>query len=87
MTQISEEMRLALSQQPDQPLPVEDPVTHVKYVLVQRDLFEKLQKAVEYDTSDFDPREFYPLFAKATEKDWKAPGMDCYEKDSNSRSS
>jgi hypothetical protein len=87
MTQLSEELRLALSEQPNQPLPLEDPVTHVKYVLIQQEVFERLQRAVDYDTSEADPREFYPLFAKAVEKDWDAPGMECYDDSSDMRSS
>jgi hypothetical protein len=70
-----------LARQPGRPLRVEDPLTHAQYVLVQLDAYEQLQRAVDYDTSDPDPREFYPAFATAVKDDLDAPGMAAYDAD------
>jgi hypothetical protein len=36
---------------------------------------------VDYDTSDPDPRAFYPAFAAAVKDDVDAPGVEAYEAD------
>jgi len=79
--QLSPELRQALSRQPGRPLQVEDPLTHAQYVLVQLDAYEQMQRAVDYDTSDPDPRAFYPAFAAAVKDDVDAPGMEAYDAD------
>lgn len=79
--QLSTELRQALARQAGRPLQVEDPLTHAKYVLVQLDEFEQLQRAVDYDASEPDPRAFYPYFAAAVKDDVDAPGMDAYDAD------
>jgi hypothetical protein len=38
-------------------------------VVVQLDVFEKLQRALNYDTSEPNPREFYTAFADAVKED------------------
>jgi hypothetical protein len=76
--QISEELRQAIARRPGQPLQVEDPVTHTRYVLVQLAFYGQLQRAVDYDAGDFDPRDFYPAFAKAIQDDLDAPGMELH---------
>lgn len=73
---LTDELRQALAKQPEQPLQVEDPVTHARYVLVRLDTFEQLKRAMDYDASEPDPREFYPAFAKAVEADLHAPDAD-----------
>lgn len=77
--QLSPELRQALARQPGHPLQVEDPLTHAQYVLVQLDAYKQLQRAVDYDASEPDPREFYPAFAAAVEDDVDAPGMEAYD--------
>lgn len=79
--QLSPELRQALSRQPGRPLQVEDPLTHAQYVLVQLDAYEQLQRAVDYDASDPDPRAFYAAFAAAVKDDVDAPGMEAYDAD------
>ena len=79
--QLSPELRQALARQPGQPLQVEDPLTHAQYVLVQLDAYEQLQRAVDYDASEPDPRAFYPAFAAAVKDDVDAPGMEAYDAD------
>ena len=53
---LTHELHQALVQRPGQPLEVEDPVTHARYVLVQIDVYERLQQAMDYDASEPDPR-------------------------------
>jgi hypothetical protein len=79
--QLSPELRQALARQPGRPLEVEDPLTHAKYVLVELNEFEQLQRTVDYDASDPDPRAFYPSFASAVKDDVDAPGMEAYDAD------
>jgi len=78
---LTQELRQALAQQPGQPLQVEDPVTHARYVLVQLDVYERLQHAMDYDASEPDPRAFYPAFAEAVKENLDAPGMEHYDQD------
>jgi len=79
--QLSTELLQALARQPDRPLQVEDPLTHAQYVLVRLDAYEQLQQGADYDTSDPDPRAFYPAFADAVQDDLDAPGMEGYDAD------
>jgi hypothetical protein len=79
--QLSTELRQALARQPDRPLQVEDPLTHAQYVLVRLDAYEQFQQGADYDTSDPDPRAFYPAFADAVQDDLDAPGMEGYDAD------
>lgn len=76
---LTPELSQALASHPGEPLTVEDPVTHAQYVLVPRDVYERLQQVIDYDTSDPDPRDFYPAFAQAVQDDVDAPGMELYE--------
>ncbi len=52
---LTEELLQALAERPEQPLHIEDPVTHVRYVLVRLDVYERLQHAADYETSEPDP--------------------------------
>lgn len=76
---LSEEQRQALAQQPGEPLPVEDPDTHEKWVLVKMHLFQQMQQAIGYDASEPDPREFAPMMHHVLKEDWDAPGMEVYD--------
>src|SRR5436189_192063 len=71
--------------QPGQPLQVEDPVSHARYVVIQLDAYEQMQRAMDYDASDPDPRAFYPAFADAVKDDLDAPGMERYDGDAAPR--
>ncbi len=77
--QISHELHQALARQPGHPLKVEDPVTHTEYVLVQLEVFERLQRALDYDDSDPNPRDFYPAFAEAVGDDLDSPDTESLE--------
>ena len=72
--QLGPELRQVLPRQPGRPLEVEDPVTHAQYVLVRLDAYEQMQRSVDDDTSDPDPRLFYPAFAAAVKDDMDALG-------------
>jgi hypothetical protein len=78
---LTPELCQALAQQRGQPLQVEDPVTQARYILLQLDVYERLQQAVDYDASEPDPREFYPAVAEAVKEDLDAPGMERYDPD------
>jgi hypothetical protein len=75
------ELSQALAQQGGQPLQVEDPLTHDRYILVQLEEYEHLRQAMDYDSSEPDPRTFYPAFAEAVKDDVDAPGMERYDQD------
>lgn len=62
---MTNELRQAIAKQPGQPLQVEDPETHTRYVLIKLDVYERLQNALDYDDSEPEPRAFYPAFAEA----------------------
>jgi hypothetical protein len=83
--ELTDELRQALAKQPGQPVQVEDPETHARYVLVQLEVYEQLRRAMDYDTSDPDPRAFYPAFAEAVKDDLGAPGMEGYDQDAAPR--
>jgi hypothetical protein len=78
---LTDELRQAIANHPGEPLQVEDPVTHARYVLIQLDVYEQLRRANDYDMSDPDPRDFYPAFAEAVKEDLDAPGMELYDED------
>jgi hypothetical protein len=77
--QLTEELRQAVAQRHGEPLQVEDPVTHDRYVLVRLPVFERLQQAAEYDASEPDPREFYSAFAHAVQDELDAPCQTSYD--------
>jgi hypothetical protein len=81
MPKLSHELRQALATQPGQPLQVEDPDTHARYVVVQLEFFERLQHAMDYDASEPNPRDFYPAFAEAVKDDLDVPGSAEYDGD------
>ena len=70
---LPEELCRAIAEQPGQPVQVEDPLTHTRYVLVQLETFERLERAVDYDASEPDPRAFYPAFAEAVKDNLHPP--------------
>jgi hypothetical protein len=78
IAKLSDEQRRALEREPGAPLPVEDPDTHARYMLVEMDLFERLQRVLP-DDGEVDPRQFYAAFGKAVASDLDAPGMEDYD--------
>jgi hypothetical protein len=82
---LTTELHQALAQQAGKPLQVEDPVTHTQYVLVQLEVYERLQNAMDYDANEPDPRAFYPAFAEAVKDELDSPGMLSYDEIEASR--
>jgi hypothetical protein len=82
---LTDELRQTIAKQPGQPVYIEDPVTRARYVLVQLEVYERLQRAMDYDASAPDPRQFYPAFAEAVKDDLDAPGMELYDQDGPSK--
>jgi hypothetical protein len=79
---LTEELRQALAQQSGEFLELEDPVTNARYVLVPLKVYEQWQGTIDYDTSEPDPRDFYPAFAEAVRDELDAPGMERYDDES-----
>jgi hypothetical protein len=79
IAKLSEEQRRALASQPGEPLTVEDPETHARYVLVDIEHYARLERILSDDVSEPDPREFYSAFFEAVRDDVDAPGMDDYD--------
>jgi len=78
---LTQEIRQALAEQPGKPLTVEDPVTSARYVVIQLEAYERLQHTMDDDTSEPDPRAFYPAFTEAVKDDLETDGMVSYETD------
>ena len=76
--QLTDEMRQALSEHPEQPLVVLDAATQKSYVLVPVGVYQKVQ-ALLFDAGEPNPDEFMPLAHEAFQKDWDAPGMELYD--------
>ena len=60
---ISDEIRQALPSNPGKPLEVEDDQSHLKYVMIPAEAFQKFQ-ALFVDDGEFDPCEAYPHLDK-----------------------
>jgi PIN domain nuclease of toxin-antitoxin system len=69
----------AIADQHGNPVQVEDPVSHARYVLLQLDVYQQLQVAMNYDASEPNPRDFYPAFADAVRGELDAPGIEPYD--------
>ena len=53
---------------------VTDDATHAPYVLIRKDVYERVKGLLEDD-----PREAYPAVDRAFAEGWDAPGMDDYD--------
>lgn len=76
---LTQELSQALANQAGEPLTVEDPVTNLRYVVIQLEAYERLQHAMDYDSTDPQPRDFYPAFAAAVSVDLESDGMESYD--------
>jgi hypothetical protein len=74
---LSDEQRQALAAHPSEPVLVEDPQTHIQYVLLRLEDYQRLNDLVDDGTPD--PRAFYSAFAQAVKDDVDAPGMEEYD--------
>ena len=76
---LTDEMRSALEQQPGKPVTVEDDQTHIQYVLLPIDIYQKVQALV--GDEPFDIRETYAAQDQALSKVWNDPDLDVYNAD------
>ncbi len=54
---------------------VTDDTTELPYVLIRKDIFDRVKGILEDD-----PREAYPAVDRAFAEGWDAPGMDEYDR-------
>jgi hypothetical protein len=52
---------------------------HGAELLLTLDVYEQLQRAMAYDASEPDPRDFDPAFAEAVKDDIDAPGVERFD--------
>jgi hypothetical protein len=78
MIELSDELRQAVHQHPEQPIPLVDPTTRETFVLVRAAVYERLKRLV-YDDSDLNVPEAYALLDEmAAKAGWDDPAMDIY---------
>ena len=78
MIELSDELRLALREHPEEPVSLVDPATGENFVLVRAAVYERLKRLV-YDDSEFSVQESYPLLDEmAAKAGWDDPAMDVY---------
>ncbi len=75
MTTLTPEIRQAIEQAGDAPVPITDPETHVAYVIVKAEVFDRMRALCE----DFDVRGLHPMMNEvAAREGWDDPAMDVY---------
>ena len=75
---LADDQRQALAEQGGSPVYVIDDKTNARYVLLRAEQYENL-RGLFADNDEVDPREFYPLTAKAAAAaGWDDPAMDDY---------
>jgi hypothetical protein len=75
---LTDEMRQALSEHPDQPVYVVDFATQKSYVLVPASTYQKVRELL-FDDAEPNVEEPWPLIHEALADDWNAPGMEAYD--------
>ena len=77
-TKLSDDLRQAIEKEGGSPVHLVDAATNVHYVLMRAEQYENL-RALFAEGEEFDPRELYPLMAKAAASaGWDDPDMDAY---------
>jgi hemerythrin-like domain-containing protein len=77
MVTLTQEQRQLLQQNGGELLRLLDPETNKEYVLVQAEVYQRLQASL----SDVEPRELYPLLHRALKDEgWDEPHMDEYNR-------
>ena len=75
---LTDEMRSALNRQVDRPVTVEDEQTHVHYVLLPLDVYERVRAV--FNDSTVDISETYPAQSRvAGAAGWDDPEMAVYD--------
>jgi len=75
---LTDDVRRSLQEHPAQGVAVEDDSTHMQYVLLPIDTYQRVE-SLFYDASESDPNEFLPFAQQAFADDWEAPGMEAYD--------
>lgn len=75
---LTAEMREALLQQPGQPVTVEDDQTHLRYVLLPLNVYERVRSIFADDSLDVTDT-YAAQSAAAGEAGWDDPEMDVYD--------
>lgn len=84
---ITPELKQAVSQAGDEPVRLEDPETRAAYVLLKREVYERLVKLGEVEragsslseSDEFHPRDAYPAIDRAFAEGWDDPKMAAYD--------
>ena len=79
MIELTDELRKAIDEHPDEPVRLVDIQTRRAYVLVNAEAFDRL-KGLCYEDGNFEVSEAYPLMDKVlAESGWDDPAMDVYD--------
>jgi hypothetical protein len=67
MIELTEEQRQSIARSLEEPLLVLDPATKAAYVLLRREVYDRLKRSFDED----DARLMYPLLADLDPEDWE----------------
>ena len=80
MIELTDEQRQAIALATESPPTVRDPTTQTSYVLVRKDVYERLIRA-SYDATDLGDAELRLRLARASAANgWDEPGMEAYDR-------
>jgi hypothetical protein len=80
MIELTEQQRQAIEQARERPPTIVDPATNTAYVLVRKDLYERLLGGPYDDTEISDEELRYRLARSSPANGWEEPGMDAYDR-------
>ncbi|HEV3263449.1 MAG TPA: hypothetical protein VG013_41825 [Gemmataceae bacterium] len=72
--ELTEPIRQALQAHPNDPLRMVDPQTNTEYVLIRKEVYERLEQLV-----GLDPQAAYPLVDETFREGWDDPKMAEYD--------
>lgn len=76
---ITPELRQAVEQSGEEPVRIEDPETHRRYVVVREDVYERLRSLVGLEMGEVTPDEQRAALARLGQSlGWDDPAMDIY---------
>jgi hypothetical protein len=83
MIELTEEQWRAVQQGGESPSTIVDPVTQIRYVLLRKDVYDRLQELLD---DDWPPEERLRLLAESGRRaGWDEPEMDGYDNYDESR--
>ena len=74
---LTEDQRHALTEHPEGPICLVDPVSNRLYVLLSAEKYEQVRALLD---KEFHPSEAYGAIDRAFAEGWNAPGMDDYDR-------